>query len=126
PPSESYLNLSAFAYAKEVIITVETHFLSMYGLKQLFETINFIKKKLNPSLNILGILPTKVYRKTNMHKETLNVLKSRFEDLILPVSIDFTIKHAYASMCGKPLVVIDPKHRSSVSYKNLAKLIINQ
>jgi chromosome partitioning protein len=125
PPSESYLSISALVYANEILIPVETHFLSLQGLKQLFEMVESIKRGLNPDLKILGILPTKVHNRTNMSIETLKLLKKQFRNLVFPVTIDFTVKHPEASMQGVPLVILDPNHLGSQSYQKLAELIVN-
>ena len=65
PPSESYLSISALVYANEILVPIETHFLSLQGLKQLFEMVESIKRGLNPDLKILGLLPTKIHNRTN-------------------------------------------------------------
>jgi chromosome partitioning protein len=125
PPSESYLSISALVYANEILVPVETHFLSLQGLKQLFEMVESIKRGLNPDLKILGILPTKAHNRTNMSIETLKLLRTQFSDLVFPFTIDFTVKHPEASMQGVPLVILDPTHFGSQSYQKLAKLITN-
>jgi chromosome partitioning protein len=125
PPSESYLSISALVYANEILVPVETHFLSLQGLKQLFEMVESIKRGLNPDLKILGILPTKAHNRTNMSIETLKLLRTQFSDLVFPFTIDFTVKHPEASMQGAPLVILDPTHFGSQSYQKLAELIIN-
>ncbi|MDR1103954.1 MAG: ParA family protein [Endomicrobium sp.] len=124
PPSESYLSISALVYANELLVPVETHFLSLQGLKQLFEMVESIKRGLNPDLKILGLLPTKAHNRTNMSIETLKLLRTQFSDLVFPVTIDFTVKHPEASMQGMPLVILDPTHFGSQSYQKLAELII--
>jgi chromosome partitioning protein len=125
PPSESYLSISALVYANEILVPVETHFLSLQGLKQLFEMVESIKRGLNPDLKILGILPTKAHNRTNMSIETLKLLRTQFSDLVFPITIDFTVRHPEASMQGVPLVILDPTHFGSQSYQKLAELIIN-
>jgi chromosome partitioning protein len=125
PPSESYLSISALVYTNEVLVPVETHFLSLQGLKQLFEMVESIKRGLNPDLKILGIVPTKARNRTNMSIETLKLLRTQFSDLVFPFTIDFTVKHPEASMQGVPLVILDPTHFGSQSYQKLAELIAN-
>jgi len=124
PPSESYLTISAFVYVKEILVPVETHFLSLQGLKQLFEMTTSIKRGLNQDLKILGILPTKAHSRTNMSAETLKLLKTQFGDLVFPLTIDFTIRHPEASMQGVPLVILNPNHPGAQAYQKLTELIL--
>jgi chromosome partitioning protein len=124
PPSESYLSISALVYVKEILVPVETHFLSLQGLKQLFEMVKSIKRGLNQDLKILGILPAKAHNRTNMSTETLKLLRTQFGDLVFPLTIDFTIRHPEASMQGVPLVILNPNHPGAQAYQKLTELIL--
>ncbi|MDR2351474.1 MAG: ParA family protein [Endomicrobium sp.] len=75
-PSESYLSISTLVYANEILVLVETHFLSLQRLKQLFEMVESIKRGLNTDLKILGLPPTRHTNRTNMNIETLKLLNS--------------------------------------------------
>lgn len=79
PPSDSYLTIAALTYVKEVVIPVQTHFLSLQGLNQAFSSIDQIKKGLNPKLKILGILPTMVNDRTNISKQVLDELNKHYK-----------------------------------------------
>jgi chromosome partitioning protein len=126
PPSESYLSISALVYVNEILVPVETHFLSLQGLKQLFEMVKSIKRGLNQKLKILGIIPTKAHNRTNMSIETLKLLKAEFKDLVFPLTIDFTIKHPEASMHGVPLILFNPNHPGAQVYQKLTELILRK
>jgi chromosome partitioning protein len=124
PPSESFLTANALAYADEVIIPLQIHFLALVGLQDVVDEIEQVKRGLNPKLKIAGILPTMVNQRTNVSKSILETLKEEHSKLLYPVMIDFSIKHTEASFEGLPIVLYDPKHQGSIAYNKVADLII--
>ena len=124
PPSESYLTVNALAVADEVLIPLQAHFLALRGLQDVLDEVAQVKQGLNPKLKVAGILPTMVSNRTNVSKMIIEEVKSKYPDLLYPLQVDFSIKHAEASLAGKPIVIYDPKHQGSLAYLQLADLII--
>jgi len=124
PPSESFLTANALAYADEVIIPLQIHFLALVGLQDVVDEIQQVKRGLNPKLKIAGILPTMVNQRTNISKTILETIKEKHSKLLYPVGIDFSIRHTEASLVGLPIVLYDPKHQGSIAYNKVADLII--
>ena len=124
PPSESYLTVNALAVADEVLIPLQAHFLALRGLQDVLDEVDQVKQGLNPKLKVAGILPTMVSNRTNVSKMIIEEVKSKYPDLLYPLQVDFSIKHAEASLAGKPIVIYDPKHQGSLAYLKLADLII--
>jgi chromosome partitioning protein len=124
PPAESYLTVNALATADEVIIPLQTHYLAMRGLQEAIEEINEVKKGLNPKLKVAGILPTMVNNRTNIAKTVLEAVTRAYKELLYPLQVDFSIKHAEATLAGLPIVIYDPKHQGSLAYMKLADRII--
>lgn len=124
PPSESYLTVNALAVADEVLIPLQAHFLALRGLQDVLDEVDQVKQGLNPKLKVAGILPTMVSNRTNVSKMIIEEVKSKYPDLLYPLQVDFSIKHAEASLAGKPIVIYDPKHQGSLAYLQLADLII--
>ena len=124
PPAESYLTVNALAVADEVIIPLQTHYLAMRGLQEAIEEINEVKKGLNPKLKVAGILPTMVNNRTNIAKTVLEAVTEAYKDLLYPLQIDFSIKHAEATLAGLPIVIYDKKHQGSLVYMKLADKVI--
>jgi len=92
----------------------------MRGLQEVIEEINQVKKGLNPKLKIAGILPTMVNQRTNISKMILDTVKERYGDLLYPMNIDFSVRHAEASLAGVPIVIYEPAHQGSLAYYQLA------
>ncbi len=124
PPSESYLTANALAYVDQVIIPLQAHFLAMQGLSQAMEQVDNARSGLNPKLTIAGILPTMVSQRTNIAKTVLDQVRATYPNTVYPFSIDFSIKHAEASLAGLPIVIFDPKHNGALAYKQLAETLL--
>ena len=124
PPSESYLTVNALAVADEVLIPLQAHFLALKGLQDVLDEVDQVKQGLNPKLKVAGILPTMVSNRTNVSKMIIEEVKEKYPNMLYPLQVDFSIKHAEASLAGKPIVVYDPKHQGSLAYLKLAELVI--
>jgi len=124
PPSESFLSINALAAADEIIIPLQAHFLALQGLNQMFEQVRQIKKGLNPKLKIAGILPTLVSSRTNIGRNVIDEIRQNYPDLLYPFQIDYSIKHAEASLAGVPIVKYAPKHPGALAYWRLVERVL--
>jgi chromosome partitioning protein len=120
PPSESYLTVNALAAADEVIIPLQAHYLAMQGLTQALTQVEQVKRGLNPTLRVAGILPVMVNARTKISRLVLEEVARTYPDLLYPIGIDFSVKHIEASLAGEPIVVLDPSHPGAVAYRELA------
>ena len=126
PPAESYLTINALAVANEIIIPLQAHFLAMRGLQEAIKEIEQVKKGINPTLKIAGILPTMVSNRTNIAKTVLEAVTEAYNGLVYPFQVDFSIKHAEATLAGLPIIIYDPKHQGSLVYMQLADKVIKE
>jgi chromosome partitioning protein len=124
PPAESYLTVNALATVDEVIIPLQTHYLAMRGLKEALEEIDQVRQGLNPNLKVAGILPTMVNNRTNIAKTVLEAVTEAYGEYLYPFQVDFSIKHAEATLAGLPIVIYDPKHQGNLAYMKLADRVI--
>jgi chromosome partitioning protein len=121
PPTLGILSLNALTLAKEVLVPVEAHVMALHGLVQLLKTINLVKQRLNPRLEIAGILACRVDYRTKHSQEVLNQLKSRFEGKVCSSVIRENIRLAEAPLHLKPITVYDPHCNGSNDYRKLAQ-----
>ena len=124
PPSESFLTVNALVYADEVVIPLQAHYLAMRGLEDILEEIVKVKQGLNPRLNIAGILPTMVNKRTNIAQTVLNTVKSAYGEFLYPFQVDFSVRHTEASLAGLPILQYEPGHQGSEAYRELARVIL--
>jgi chromosome partitioning protein len=124
PPTLGILSLNALTIANEVLIPVEAHVMALYGLVQLLKTINLVKQRLNPQLEIAGILPCRVDYRTKHSREVLDQLRIRFEGKVCQSVIRENIRLAEAPLHLKPITAYDSSCNGSKDYRKLAEEIL--
>ncbi len=126
PPTLGILSLNALTMANEVLVPVEAHVMALHGLVQLLKTINVVKERLNPNLQITGILPCRVDFRTKHSQEVLDQLKTRFEGKVCNSVIRENIRLAEAPLHLKPITAYDTLCNGAQDYRKLAQEIIGQ
>ncbi|MBX7065695.1 MAG: ParA family protein [Parachlamydiales bacterium] len=124
PPTLGILSLNALTMAKEVLVPVEAHVMALHGLVQLLRTINLVKQRLNPTLEISGILPCRVDYRTKHSQEVLDQLRARFEGKVCTSVIRENIRLAEAPLHLKPITSYDTHCNGAQDYRKLAKELI--
>jgi len=124
PPSLNLLTINALSAADKVIITVQTHYYSLDGMRELFNTIKQVKQAFNPYVSIMGILPTLYDPRTKAAKSTLIALKQHFRKLVFDTTVRMSSKLAEAPVFGVPITNYAPYSRGSRDYRKLAKEIL--
>lgn len=126
PPTLGIMSLNALTAACGVLVPLETHIMAVQGLVQLIKTIQTVKERLNPHLEIHGILPCRVNRRTRLSHDILEDLKKKFKNKVYQTSIRENIKLAEAPSFGQPITVYDPKSSGAEDYRQLAKELIQR
>jgi chromosome partitioning protein len=126
PPTLGILSLNALTLANEVLIPVEAHVMALHGLVQLLRTINLVKQRLNPSLEIAGILPCRVDMRTKHSQEVLDQLRTRFEGKVYKSVIRENVRLAEAPLHIKPITLYDPLCNGADDYRKLAQELMAQ
>jgi len=125
PPSLGLLTINALTASEGVIVPVQCEYLSLRGLLQLEKTLEMIRENLNPDVHIKGILPTLFDARTHHGKESIEVLRENFGDLVFTTVVRKTIKFAEAPVGGTLVLKYDPKGRGAESYRALAREVLN-
>lgn len=120
PPTLGILSLNALTTAHEVLVPVEAHVMALHGLVQLLKTIHLVKQRLNPNLEITGIVACRVDYRTKHSQEVLGQLRTRFEDKMCKTVIRENIRLAEAPLHAKPIILYDPQCNGSADYRKLA------
>jgi len=126
PPTLGILSLNALSLVDEVLVPVETHVMALHGLVQLLKTISLVQQRLNPTLQLTGILACRVDFRTKHSPEVLSQLRTRFEGKVYKNVIRENIKLAEAPLHMKPIIQYDPHSHGSADYRGLAKEVIEQ
>ena len=124
-PSLNLLTINGLTSAKSLLIPIQTHYFSLEGMKELFSTIKIVKERLNPQLEILGILPTLFDKRTRMNKEILSQIKDYFKDKLFKTQIRMNVKLAEAQVYRKSILAYDRTSNGAQDYLALADEIIS-
>lgn len=126
PPSLSLLTVNGLIAARYVLLPVQTEFYALEGLGQLLETMKLIRKGMNPSLDLLGVLPTMMDGRTTLSNQVHAEIKRHFPGKVFNTTIPRNIRLAEAPSHGLPIGVYDRFSKGSRAYKALAKEVIER
>ena len=124
PPSLSLLTVNALASADTVLVPVQCEYYALEGLSQLIHTINLVKERLNPELEMEGVVFTMYDSRTNLSAQVVENVKDNLEERVFDTLIPRNIRLAEAPSYGQPITAYDPKSAGAESYRKLADEII--
>jgi len=124
PPSLGLLTINAFVAATGVIVPVQTEYLSLRGLVQLQNTLQMVREHLNPSVEIVGILPTMYDKRLTHSREADELLRENFGDLVYQTRIRKTVRFAEAPVKGTSVIAYEPDGEAAELYRDLAKEVL--
>ena len=125
-PSLGMLTVNAMAAADSVLIPVQAQYLPAKGLEQLLQTINKVRRQINPKLKIDGILLTMVDSRTNYSKEISALLRDTYGSKIKVFNTDIpqSVRAAESSAEGKSIYAHDPNGKVAEAYRELTKEVL--
>ncbi|WZL79789.1 ParA family protein [Eubacteriales bacterium mix99] len=125
-PSLGMLTVNALAAADSVLIPVQAQYLPAKGLEQLLQTINKVRRQINPKLKIDGILLTMVDSRTNYSKEISTLLRDTYGSKlkVFDVEIPHSVRAAEISAEGRSIFAHDPKGKVAEAYLELTKEVL--
>ena len=125
-PSLGMLTVNALAAADNVLIPVQAQYLSAKGLEQLLQTVNKVRRQINPKLRIEGILLTMVDGRTNYAKDISNLIRETYGSKIKVFGTDIphSVRAAEISAEGKSIFRHDPKGKVAEAYRVLTKEVV--
>ncbi|MFR5092242.1 MAG: ParA family protein [Adlercreutzia equolifaciens] len=124
PPSLGLLTVNALVAADKLLIPIQCEFYALEGVTKLLESMKRVKSRLNPTLDIYGILLTMYDSRTTLSKQVVDEVREYFGRLVFTTPIPRTVKLSEAPSFGQPITQYDPKGRGALSYIELAKEVI--
>jgi chromosome partitioning protein len=124
PPSLGLLTINAFVAATGVIVPVQTEYLSLRGLVQLENTLEMVRENLNPTVAVMGILPTMYDKRLTHSREADEILRESFGPLVYQTRIRKTIRYAEAPVKGGSIMAYEPDGEAAELYRDLAKEVL--
>ena len=120
PPSLSMLTINAMTTADSVLVPIQCEYYALEGLSQLIHTVELVKERLNPVLEIEGVVFTMYDARTNLSLQVVENVKDNLEQNIYKTIIPRNIRLAEAPSYGMPINKYDPKSAGAESYMRLA------
>ena len=124
PPSLGLLTVNALVAADKLLIPIQCEFYALEGVTKLLESMKRVKSRLNPTLDIYGILLTMYDSRTTLSKQVVDEVREYFGRLVFATPIPRKVKLSEAPSFRQPITQYDPKGRGALSYIELAKEVI--
>jgi chromosome partitioning protein len=125
-PSLGLLTVNALACSDGVVIPTECEYFSLRGLALLTDTVDKVRDRLNPKLEISGILLTRYDPRTVNAREVMARVVERFGDLVFDTVISRTVRFPETSVAGEPITTWAPKSTGAIAYRALAREFIDR
>lgn len=124
PPSLGLLTLNALTAADTVLVPIQCEYYALEGLGQLMNTIGLVKKHLNKTLEVEGVLLTMFDARTNLSIQVVEEVKKYFKDKVYKTIIPRNVRLSEAPSHGKPIIVYDSKSKGAEVYMELAREVL--
>ena len=124
PPSLNMLTINAMTTADSVLVPIQCEYYALEGLSQLIHTINLVKERLNPYLDMEGVVFTMYDSRTNLSMQVVENVKSNLNQRIYGTLIPRNIRLAEAPSHGMPINLYDAKSAGAEAYMRLAEEVI--
>lgn len=126
PPSLGLLTVNALVAADKLLIPIQCEFYALEGVTKLLESMKRVKTRLNPKLDIFGVLMTMYDGRTTLSKQVVDEVKNYFGKTVFETPIPRSVKISEAPSFGMPITEYDPLGKGSIAYMELAKEVINR
>ena len=126
PPSLGFLTINALTAADSVIIPIQCEYLALEGLSQLLNSINVVRKSINPSLDIEGALITMFDSRLNLSKSVVKELRDYFGEKAYKTMIHRNVRLGEAPSFGKPIILYDATSTGAQNYMALTEEILDR
>lgn len=126
PPSLSLLTVNGLIAARYVLLPVQAEFYALEGLGQLLETMKLIRKNMNPTLDLIGVLTTMVDGRTTLSGQVQSEILRHFPGKVFKTSIPRNIRLAEAPSHGVPIGAYDRFSKGARAYKSVTKELIER
>jgi chromosome partitioning protein len=125
-PSLGLITVNALTAADSVIVPVQCEFFALEGLGKLLNTIKIVQGRLNPALQIEGILMTMYDGRLRLCNQVVSEVRRHFDEMVFSTIIHRNTRLSEAPSVGKPVVLYDADSKGAINYLNLAKEVLQK
>lgn len=126
PPSLGLLTVNALVAADKLLIPIQCEFYALEGVTKLLDSMKRVKTRLNPTLDIFGVLLTMYDGRTTLSRQVVEEVRSYFGKTVFTTLVPRTVKLSEAPSFGQPITQYDPSGKGAQSYVNLAKEVVQR
>jgi chromosome partitioning protein len=126
PPSLGPLTVNALAAAHRVLVPVQAEYYALEGLAQLVETVELVRSRLNPGLEIGGILLTMVDGRTRLASDVVEEVRRHFGDVVFGTTVPRSVRLAEAPSHGLPAIAYDERSAGADAYWKVAMELVER
>ncbi len=126
PPSLGLLTINALVASDKLLIPIQCEFYALEGVTKLLESMRRVKTRLNPTLDIFGILLTMYDNRTSLSRQVIEEVRGYFGNVVFNTPIPRTVKISEAPSFGMPITEYDPHGKGAIAYIELAKEVVNR
>lgn len=126
PPSLGLLTVNALVAADKLLIPIQCEFYALEGVTKLLDSMKRVKSRLNPTLDIYGVLLTMYDGRTTLSKQVVSEVRNFFGKTVFETLIPRTVKLSEAPSFGQPITQYDPTGKGALAYTELAKEVIKR
>jgi chromosome partitioning protein len=124
PPSLGLLTLNSLTAADTILVPIQCEYYALEGLAQLMNTVKLVRKHLNPSLQVEGVVLTMFDSRTNLSLQVVEDVRSYFNDKVYGTLIPRNVRLSEAPSYGLPIILYDKTSKGAESYLSLAREVI--
>ncbi len=125
-PSLGLITVNSLVAATSVIVPVQCEFFALEGLGKLLNTVKIVQSRLNPDLQIEGILMTMYDGRLRLSNQVVSEVRRHFDDIVFSTIIHRNTRLSEAPSVGKPAILYDAESKGAINYLNLAKEILQK
>jgi chromosome partitioning protein len=125
-PSLGLITLNALSAADSIIIPIQCEYFALEGLGKLLQTVKIVQERLNPELEIEGILLTMYDGRLNLCNQVVEEVKTHFQQMVFDTIVHRNIKLSEAPSFGKTIIMHDAASRGSLNYLHLAREVLQK
>lgn len=126
PPSLGVLTINALTASDSILVPIQCEFYALEGVSKLLESMKMVKSRLNPNLDIFGVLMTMYDSRTSLSKQVAEEVKGYFDDKMFKTVIPRNVRLSEAPSYGMSIIEYDKSSKGAEAYRDLAKEVVKR
>ena len=126
PPSLGLLTINALTAAQSVIVPVQCEYMALEGLSRLMETLEMVRRSVNPGLSVFGMVMTMYDSRTRLAQQVVDDVRAHYNDAVFETVVPRTVRLSEAPSFGKSIFLYEPDGRGAEAYEALTREVMKR